>query len=87
MSFSDFLGNKELQKAADAFVDRFGGRFCGEEPGDRLVYETEGGVVAYTPPDGITPEKMLQTLEESVKQEKSLLTLWPELEYDPEQDY
>lgn len=90
MSFSEFLDNKKIQKAADAFVERFGGRFFGEEPGDRLVYETEDGEAAYTPPEGTTAEKVLQTLEGSVQREKSrnpILTLWTELEMDPEQDY
>lgn len=86
MSYTEFLNNKAIQKAASAFVAVFGGRFVCDEPGDRLVYLADDGT-PYTPPDGATPEKVLQALEKSVKQEKSLLTLWPELEYDPEQDY
>lgn len=86
MSYTEFLNNEAIQKAASAFVAAFGGRFVCEEPGDTLVYLAGDGT-PYTPPEDSTAEKVLQALEESVKQKNSLLTLWPELEYDPEQDY
>lgn len=90
MKYTDFLNNPAIQAAAAAFEATFGGHFVCEEPGDRLMYETEDGETALTPPDGSTPEKVLQALEKSVQREKPrnfLLTLWPELEYDPDIDY
>lgn len=90
MKYTDFLNNPALRAAAAAFEKTFGGRFVCEEPGDILVYSTEDGEKALTPPDGSTPEKVLQALEKSVQRENSrnfLLILWPELEYDPDMDY
>lgn len=83
MNFSEFLDNKKAQEAANTYVDGFGGRFFGEEPGDRLIYETKDGEAAYTPPDGATPETVLHDLQSG----KPLTDLWPELEYDPDMDY
>lgn len=89
MNYADFLNSEAIQKAASDFVAAFGGCFVGEEPGDRLVYETKDAD-AYTPPEDTTAEKVLQMLEESIQQENPdnpVLTLWAKLEYDPEWVY
>lgn len=83
MTNADFLNSARIQRAADAYAEANGGLFVCEEPGDRLVYETEDGGHAYTPPDGATPEQVLKDLQSG----KQLTELWPELEYDPAIDY
>lgn len=83
MIFSVFLDNEKAQEAASTYVASFGGRFIGEEPGDRLIYETKDGEAAYTPPDGATLETVLCDLQSG----KPLTDLWPELVYDPDMDY
>ena len=88
MTYVDYVNSGPAQKAAKKYADAFGGRFMGEEPGDRLVYETQDGETAYVPPDGETLETMLQVLLESVEKGMPLIpTCWPELEYDPELVY
>lgn len=82
MTFADFLNNEPIQKAAEAFLAACGGRFVGGEPDGQLVYLTEDGT-PHIPPDGATPETVLHDLQSG----KPLTNLWPELEYDPEQDY
>lgn len=82
MTFSDFLNNEPIQKAADVFLAAYGGRFVGGEPDGLLVYLTKDGR-PYTPPDGATPETVLRDFQSG----KPLTDLWPELEYDPDMDY
>ncbi len=82
MTYSEFMNSKAHQSAAAAYTAAHGGMFVCEEPGDRLVYVDPGGV-PYTPPDGATEKSVLQELQ----REKPISGLWPELEYDPEQDY
>ncbi len=69
--------------AAEAYVTKHGGQFGCAEPSDRLMYETEDGEFACTPPDGATPETVLHDLQSG----KPLTNLWPELVYVPELDY
>lgn len=83
MTYPDFLNNAPVQKAAEAFVARYGGRFACDEPGDRLMYVSADGEAVHTPPDGATPEQVLKDLQSG----KQLTELWPELEYDPAIDY
>lgn len=83
MKYVDFLNSKPAQKAAEAFTASHGGRFVGEEPGDRLVYSMEDGEAAYTPPEGSTVDSVLRELQSG----KPLPDLWPELEYDPALEY
>lgn len=79
MNYSVFLRSKHMQAAADAYREKFGGRFVGEEPGGGLVYLLEDGESAYVPPENAAEEKILQDLQSG----KTLSELWPELVYDP----
>ena len=52
IKYSDVTTNPELQEAATAYEQAFGGRFVGDEPGPGLVYLDANGT-AYGPPDDI----------------------------------
>ena len=80
VEYPDFIADKRLQEAAEAYKAKFGGRFGGEEPGVRLVYETDDGEMACVPPDGATADQVLQDLQSG----EPLPKLWPELVYDPD---
>ena len=80
MEYPAFMADKRLQEAADAYKDKYGGRFGGGEPDGGLMYETEDGETACVPPDGATTDQVLKDL----KSGKPLPELWPELEYDPD---
>ena len=62
IKYSDVTTNPELQEAATAYEQAFGGRFVGDEPGPGLVYLDANGT-AYGPPDGYTKEDLLTALE------------------------
>ena len=80
VQYWDFIADKRLQRAADAYKTKLGGRFGGGEPDGVLVYEQEDGEAAYIPPDGATADQVLQDLQSG----KPLPALWPELVYDPD---
>lgn len=48
IKYSDVTTNPELQEAATAYEQAFGGRFVGDEPGPGLVYLDANGT-AYGP--------------------------------------
>lgn len=80
MEYPDFIADKRLQEAAEAYKAKFGGHFGGGEPDGGLVYETDDGEVACVPPEDATADQVLQDL----KSGKPLPELWPELVYDPD---
>lgn len=80
MNYPEFANNKEILAAAEDYKERFGGHFGGAEPGDLLMYETEDGEAAYTPPEGADAAQVLRDLQSG----KPLSELWPELE-DPDE--
>lgn len=79
MEYPDFIADKKLIAAADAYQAEYGGRFGGGEPDGGLVYETDDGEIACVPPEGATVDQVLKDL----KSGRPLTELWPELEYDP----
>lgn len=80
VQYWDFIADKRLQGAAEAYKAKFGGHFFWEEPDGGLVYETDDGEVACVLPEGTTADQVLRDL----KSGKPLPELWPELEYDPD---
>ena len=83
IKYSDVTTNPELQEAATAYEQAFGGRFVGDEPGPGLVYLDANGT-AYGPPDGYTKEDLLTALEGGKDTLPSIWTNLDELDIDPD---
>lgn len=83
MTFFEFDENKDIQRAAEAYLDKFGGGFYCEEPGERLLYTPEGSKISYYPPDDVTSEQMVTMLQN----EKSLSEQWNQLKYEADLIY
>lgn len=87
IKYSDVTTNPELQEAATAYEQAFGGRFVGDEPGPGLVYLDANGTAngtAYGPPDGYTKEDLLTALEGGKDTLPSIWTNLDELDIDPD---
>jgi hypothetical protein len=83
IKYSDVTTNPELQEAATAYEQAFGGRFVGDEPGPGLVYLDANGT-AYGLPDGYTKEDLLTALEGGKDTLPSIWTNLDELDIDPD---
>lgn len=83
MLYQDFRADEKLTAAAAVYTAKHGGGFFGNEPDGGLVYETEDGEAAHTPPEGADAAQVLRDLQSG----RPLPELWPELEYDPDNVY
>lgn len=62
IKYSDVTTNPELQEAATAYEQAFGGRFVGDEPAPAWCIWIANGA-GLRPPDGYTKESLLTALE------------------------